>query len=123
MEPAAEQGDPVADRESALYLEYVAELRKVPTLTLQDEVVVSPRPTLPADFRQGQRPNARREARDDPDRLREQQASEIEALYVEYASGAVAAKKKKRRARAQSVSTERKPARKRAKNGRPRRKT
>ena len=101
-----------------MYLEYVAELAKVPTLDLHDEVVLSPRPALPADFRRGQRPNARKEARDDPYRVREGWASDLEELYTEYAGGAVASSKKRRRA--QSAKP---PARKRAATGRKRRKS
>ena len=122
-EPTAERAEPTGDGGPAPYLEYVDELSKVPTLTLHDEVAVSPRPVLAADFRQGQRPNARKEARDDPYRLREERAGDLEELYAEYASGtADAVKKKRKRARAQGDSPPRAPARKRGTSPRKRRK-
>jgi hypothetical protein len=102
--PTTERGDLAGDGDLALYFEYVEELRKVPTLTVVDEVVAFARQPLPPDFRQGQRPNARREARDDPDRLREEQASDLERVYAEYTGGAVAPKKKGR-ARTNTVKT------------------
>ena len=123
--PTAERAEPTGDGGPAPYLEYVAELSKVPTLTLHDEVASSPRPALEADFRQGQRPNVRKEARDDPYRLREEQAGDLEELYAEYASGSAggaAKKKRKRAARAQGDSPPRAPARKRGTSGRKRRK-
>jgi hypothetical protein len=124
-EPTAEHAAPAGDSGPASYLEYVDELGKVPTLALSDEVVVSPRPALAPDFRQGQRPNARREPRDDGYRLREEQASDLEGLYAEYVSGGngAAAKKKRTRARAQGDSAPRAPQRKRAAGGRKRRKS
>lgn len=121
--PTTKHAALAVDGEPALYLEYVDELRKVPTLPLHDEVIVSPRPKLPVDFRQGQRPNARKEARDDPYRLREEQASDHEALYLEYASGAGGPKKKSKRSRAQGDSAARAPTRKRRQSGRKRRKS
>jgi len=125
VEPTAERAALTGDDGPARYLEYIDELSKVPTLPLQDEVVVSPRARLAADFRQGQRPNVRKEARDDSYRLREEQASDLEELHAEYASGTAgsAAKKKRKRARAQGDSAPRAPARKRAASGRKRRKS
>lgn len=110
-----------ADAESgpALYLEYVEELLKVPTLTLHDEVVVAPRPTLPVDFRSGQRADARKAPRDDGYRLREERASDLEALYAEYAGGAEGLEKKGKKTRADSAT--RVSVRKRGKGGRKRR--
>jgi hypothetical protein len=124
-EPTAERAGPTGDGGPASYLEYVDELGKVPTLPLDDEVVVSPRPTLAPDFRQGQRPNVRKAGRDDPYRVREEQASDVEGLYAEYAAGTVvpAGKKKRKQARVQGDSAPRAPARKRAKSGRTRRKS
>jgi hypothetical protein len=116
--PTTERGD-LAGGDLALYFEYLEELRKVPTLTLVDEVVVSARPALPADFRQGQRPNARREGRDDPHRLREEQAGDLELVYAEYTGRAAAPKKKRGRARNDAANP---PARKRSASGRKRRK-
>jgi hypothetical protein len=79
----------------ALYLEYVSELLKVPTLTVADEVVAVPREPLPADFRQGYRPDARKEARRDPYLARDERKGDLEELYAEYESGAAATTKKK----------------------------
>ena len=123
-EPTAERAELIGDDGPTPYLEYVDELSKVPTLTLHDEVAISRRPVLAADFRQGQRPNARKEARDDPYRLREEQAGDLAELYAEYASGTAAAvvKKKRKRARAQDESPPRAPARKRGTSARKRRK-
>jgi len=115
VEPTTRRGDLAPGGEPALYLEYVEELGKVPTLTLGDEVVSFPRPSLPADFRQGQRPNARKEARDDPYALREERTGDLDLLYAEYAGGgsATTQKKKRKRAGAKGDSATRAPARKR----------
>jgi hypothetical protein len=113
VKPRAQDAD--AEGEPALYLEYVEELLKVPTLTLYDEVVVSPRPTLPVDFRSGQRADVRKSPRDDPHRLREERTSELEVLYAEYAGGVDDAEKKKKGARAKSDSATRASLRKRGK--------
>ena len=118
LKPTTQDAD--AASESALYLEYVADLLNVPTLTLHDEVVVSPRPTLPVDFRSGQRADARKAPRDDLYRLREELASDFESLYAEYASGVDGVENKKgKKARADSAA--RASVRKRGKGGRKRR--
>ncbi|HVS25193.1 MAG TPA: hypothetical protein VMU03_15800 [Gammaproteobacteria bacterium] len=114
LKPTTQGAD--AASESALYLEYVEGLLDVPTLTLHDEVVVSPRPTLPVDFRSGQRADARKAPRDDLYRLREELASDLEVLYAEYASRVDDAEKKKGKS-ARTAAT-RASVRKRGKGGR-----
>jgi hypothetical protein len=84
-----------ADREHALYVEYVGELSKVPTLTPADEVVFAPRKPLPVDFREGWRADARKESRRDPYLVRDEQRRYLEELYAEYECGLEGATKKK----------------------------
>jgi hypothetical protein len=94
---AADDREEFADGAHSLYLEYAGELLKVPTLTLADEVVVTPRKPLPVDFREGHRPDARKEARSDPYLFREERRRDLEELYAEYERGAGGATKKKRK--------------------------
>lgn len=68
------------------YDEYVRGLEEVPTLV--DAVAPGPRP--PPDFRNGERPDQRKEPRPDAWLERESLSSEIERLYSEYASGSAA---------------------------------
>jgi hypothetical protein len=66
--------------EYSAYIEYLGELDRVPVL--RDPVALPP--AFPPDFRQGQRPDARKRARDDGEARRESRAVEIEKLYREY---------------------------------------
>jgi hypothetical protein len=113
---AAGNREAYADREHALYVEYIGELSNVPTLTSADEVVLAPRKPLPIDFREGWRPDARREARRDPYLVRDEQRRDLEDLYAEYERGPEGATKKKtkgKKARAQAPRAARAKAPKR----------
>jgi hypothetical protein len=86
VSPAADATTPTeptfADsNDCELYDQYVSELDKVPVL--RDSVPL-PRPPLPADFRQGQRKDARKESRPDAHIAREAVAGDLMSQYVEY---------------------------------------
>jgi hypothetical protein len=78
----------------ALYDEYVCELDKIPVLR---DPVELPRARLQADFRQGQRPDARRESRSDAYTRREAQAGDLLSLYVEHSQAAATPPKRAKR--------------------------
>jgi hypothetical protein len=81
----------VADsNDCELYDQYVSELDKVPVL--RDSVPL-PRPALPADFRQGQRKDARKESRADAHTVREVLAGDLMSLYLEYLHAALKPRK------------------------------
>lgn len=65
----------------ARYSEYLRLLDEVPVLL---DVVSEPPRTVVRDFRLGQRPNARKSAREDAYWVREQHSAEREHAYAEY---------------------------------------
>jgi hypothetical protein len=80
--PEAAAADADAE-EHARYEEYVRGLDEVPVLR---DVVHEPPRVVVRDFRLGERPDARRQPREDPYTLREQAAREIDGRYAEYAA-------------------------------------
>jgi hypothetical protein len=70
----------VATAERDLYEEYVLGLDDLPVL--RDAVALPPPP--PPDFRHGERPDLRKERRDDAHAARERRATEREQAYIEY---------------------------------------
>lgn len=87
--------------EYSVYDEYLRELDRVPVLR---ESVALP-PPFPADFRQGQRPDARKRSRDDGEAHRESQTGELEHLYREYIDAAVTAPKTAKRPKSDRPKT------------------
>ena len=84
----------------ALYEEYLRGFDRVPIL--RDAVVIPPPRIAPPDFRQGERPDVRRETRLDALSLRESNVAELELVYQEYvqaASRRTTSKKRKRKKR------------------------
>jgi len=77
-----------------VYDEYLGELDKVPVLR---DPVARPRPALQADFRQGQRPDARRESRPDAHSLREAHDGDLLSLYTELTHAAASPRKPAKR--------------------------
>ena len=73
--------DDAASEAHGRYQEYVRSLDEVPVLV--DVAREPPRVTI-RDFRLGQRPDARKAARDDAAALREQHAGDVAAHYAEY---------------------------------------
>jgi hypothetical protein len=73
--------DDAASEAHGRYQEYVRSLDEVPVLV--DVAREPPRVTI-RDFRLGQRPDARKAARDDAASLREQHAGDVAAHYAEY---------------------------------------
>jgi hypothetical protein len=81
----------------AAYDEYLRWFDRIPVL--QDTVSVPVRPPPPPDFRRGERPNARREARPDSYTAREANLAELERLYDEYLNPSPAAPGKRKKSR------------------------
>ena len=73
--------DDAAAEAHGRYQEYVRSLDEVPVLV---DVVHEPPRVATKDFRLGQRPDARKAARDDAAALREQHAGDVALQYAEY---------------------------------------
>lgn len=73
--------DDAAAEAHGRYQEYVRSLDEVPVLV---DVAREPPHVTIRDFRMGQRPDARKAARDDAAALREQHAGDVAAYYAEY---------------------------------------
>jgi hypothetical protein len=73
--------DDAAAEAQGRYQEYVRSLDEVPVLV---DVVREPPHVAIRDFRLGQRPDARKTARDDAAALREQHAGDVAVQYAEY---------------------------------------
>ena len=103
-----------ADDESgghALYDEYVRGFDEVPVL--RDAVALPPRRVTP-DFRKGERPDNRSEARPDPYSAREAKSAETAALYAEYVDPEVGRPKPKKKRKPKSKSKNKKSRKARA---------
>jgi hypothetical protein len=107
-----------ADEESgghALYDEYVRGFDEVPVL--RDAVALPPRRSPQPDFRKGERPDKRAEARPDPYSAREVRLAETETLYAEYLDPAAARpkpKRKRKRKRKRKTKSKKAPTRTRS---------
>jgi hypothetical protein len=83
--------DEPADR--ALYQEYVRGFDEIPTL--DDAVIIPPRPPAPPNFVRGERRNLRNHDRPDGYEQREANLAELERLYREYLDPKPAGPKRK----------------------------
>jgi hypothetical protein len=88
-------GDEPGNR--AHYDEYVRGFDDIPTL--DDAVIIPPRPRVPPSFVRGERRNLRKQERPDGYTQREASLAELEALYREYLDPQAARRKRKTAAR------------------------
>ena len=97
--------DDAAAEAQGRYQEYVRSLDEVPVLV---DVVREPPRVVVRDFRLGQRPDARKAARDDAAALREQHAGDVAVQYAEYVALDGALTKTERAPRKAAAKTRRK---------------
>jgi hypothetical protein len=112
-DPAATNGEL---GNQAAYDEYLRGFDQIPVL--QDAVSVPVRPPPPPDFRRGQRPDVRKEARPDSYTARQANLAALERLYDEYSRATSAVRAKRKKARTRKTKSKPRPKSETKKSGR-----